>query len=390
MSNKILFVDDDPNILAGVKRNLRKQFAIDTAVGGEQALVMVEQHGPYAVVVADMQMPGMNGLQLLIKLEESQPDTIRIMLTGNADQKTARDAVNHGHIFRFLSKPCPPDELEPNLKAGLRQYALVTAERDLLERTLNGGIKMLTDILSLLDPNSFGRGQRLRDYMRTFARNFNISKTWDLELAAMLSQIGYVTIPASVISKVRGGQGLTGDEKDMIARVPQIGSELLGNIPRLESVARTVLYQKKNYDGTGFPADAVAGDAIPIGSRILRVLQDLLEFEGRRVPKHQALEMMRQRNGVYDPKVMQAVAAGFDIYLTDSMATAESTASVAFCDLRVGAVLKSDLCTQDGTLIVPADTLISATLLEKLRNFARLSGIKEPIQVVRDSNCAEH
>lgn len=385
MRNRILFVDDDPNMLAGLQRNLRKQFNIDTALGGEQALSMIEEHGPYAVVVADMQMPSMNGIQLLVKVEETAPDTIRIMLTGNADQKTARDAVNHGHIFRFLSKPCPPEELGPTLTAGLRQYALVTAERDLLERTLNGGVKMLTDILSILDPNSFGQGQRLRDYMRIFAQRFNISKTWDLELAAMLSQIGYVTIPATVIDKVRNGHGLTGDEKDMVARVPQIGSELIANIPRLESVAKIVLYQTKNYDGSGFPVDEMAGDSIPVGARILRVLNDLLEFEGRRISKHQALEKMKERNGVYDPKVMQAVAAGFDIYLADGVGNDDATTSITFNELRVGAILKSDLCTRDGTLIVPAGTEISPTLIEKLRNFARLSGIKEPIQVARSA-----
>lgn len=382
MSNKILFVDDDANLLAGCQRTLRKDFTIDTALGGEQALALIEQHGPYAVVVADMQMSGMNGIQFLIKVEEGAPETIRIMLTGNADQKTARDAVNQGHIFRFLTKPCPPEELALALKAGLRQHALVTAERDLLERTLNGGVKMLTDILSMLDPNSFGQGQRLREYMRAFARSYNLTQTWDLELAAMLSPIGFVTMPPALLEKARAEHGLTGAEKDILARAPQIGADLLANIPRLETVARIVLYQNKNHDGTGFPADDVAGDAIPIGARILHVLNDLLAYEAQKIPKFKALARMREANGRYDPKVLEAVAVGFDVYLADQ-ATGDAAAgvSIAFKDLQIGAVLKADLLTSEGTLIVAAGTEISPMLLEKLRNFAQLTGIKEPILI---------
>jgi response regulator RpfG family c-di-GMP phosphodiesterase len=385
MSNKILFVDDDANVLAGCQRTLRKDFTLDTALGGEQGLALIEQHGPYAVVVADMQMPGMNGVQFLTKTEERAPETIRIMLTGNADQQTARDAVNHGHIFRFLTKPCPPEELALTLKAGLRQYALVTAERDLLERTLNGGVKMLTDILSMLDPNSFGQGQRLSEYMRVFARSYKLTQTWDLELAAMLSPIGFVTMPRALLEKARAGHGLTGAEKDILARAPQIGSELLANIPRLETIARIVLYQNKHHDGTGFPADDVAGDAIPIGARILHVLNDLLAYEAQKMPKFKALARMREAVGKYDPKVLEAVAVGFDVYLADQAAPdATAGVSIAFKDLQVGAVLKADLLTSEGTLIVAAGTEISAMLLEKLRNFAQLSGIKEPILIEKE------
>src|SRR5438876_3981097 len=102
MSKKILCVDDEPNILQAYQRSLRKQFAIDTALGGAQALELIASQGPYAVIVADMQMPGMNGIEFLIQAAQKTPDTVRIMLTGNADQKTAVEAGNKGHVFQFL------------------------------------------------------------------------------------------------------------------------------------------------------------------------------------------------------------------------------------------------------------------------------------------------
>ena len=128
MSNKVLCVDDDANILTGITRNLRKQFEIDTAVGALAALKMIEKDCPYAVIVSDMQMPGMSGVEFLNITKQKYPDTVRVMLTGNADQKTATDAVNRGQIFQFLNKPCPPEKLAEVAHRILDKRAGVFAE----------------------------------------------------------------------------------------------------------------------------------------------------------------------------------------------------------------------------------------------------------------------
>jgi response regulator RpfG family c-di-GMP phosphodiesterase len=381
MSAEILFVDDDPDVLAGLQRSLRKECKIDTAIGGASALALMRGRSPYGVVVADMQMPGMNGVEFLMEVERRAPDTIRIMLTGNADQKTARDAVNQGHIFRFLTKPCPPEELVPALRAGLKQYRLVTAERDVLERTLNGSARMLSDILAMHDAHSFGQAQRLREYMRAFAEHLQLKQTWDLELAAMLSQIGCVTLPQAVLARSRAGCPLAGAEADMVTRVPQIGYNLLSHIPRLESVAAVVLYQNKNFDGTGFPCDKIAGEDIPIGARILRVLQDLLAYESGKASKAIALEKMTHFPGRYDPRVVAAVAAVFDVCVAGAPAPESQSRPVRIKHLRVGWTLAAEAHTREGLLIIPAGTQISPMLLEKLRNFAELGDLEEPMYV---------
>src|SRR5437870_13752231 len=119
MSEKILFVDDDANILAALQRQLRKQFSIHTSTDASRALESFETSGPYAVIVSDMRMPGMDGVQFLSKVRQRAPDSVRIMLTGNADQQTAVDAVNEGAIFRFLTKPCSTEVLACVLSAGI-------------------------------------------------------------------------------------------------------------------------------------------------------------------------------------------------------------------------------------------------------------------------------
>lgn len=111
MESKILIVDDDNNVLSTYKRLLRKQFHIDTAMGAMEGLIAIDIGGPYAVVISDLQMPGMNGFQFLSKVKETSPESIRMMLTGYADMHTAMKAINEGSIFQLLTKPCLPHAL---------------------------------------------------------------------------------------------------------------------------------------------------------------------------------------------------------------------------------------------------------------------------------------
>ena len=139
MNEKTLFVDDDPNILAAFNRYLRNEFTFETASSGQDGLNILEEKGPFAVVVADMRMPNMDGVVFLKKVKENYPNTVRIMLTGNADMQTAVNAVNEGNIFRFLTKPASKEIIINAVTAALEQYRLIMAEKELLEKTFHGG-----------------------------------------------------------------------------------------------------------------------------------------------------------------------------------------------------------------------------------------------------------
>ena len=135
MTDKILFVDDDANLLAAFHRQLRKQFQIDTAEGGHEGLELVKANGPYAVIVSDFRMPIMDGIEFLSRVREIAPETVRIMLTGNADLQAAIQAVNEGNIFRFLTKPCSVDILGESLITGIDHYQHAAREREYNEKT---------------------------------------------------------------------------------------------------------------------------------------------------------------------------------------------------------------------------------------------------------------
>ena len=185
MTRKILFVDDEKNVLSALRRQLRGKFDVTVAEGGAAGLKAIETEGPFAVVVTDMRMPSMNGIEFLREVEKKAPDTVRMMLTGNADQETAVRAVNQGKVFRFFSKPCTTEDLEVGLNAGIKQHDLITAEHELLQQTLSGSIKVLLDIVRLSDSTLVGNPVRLRDLARAVALELKVPMVWRIELAAV-------------------------------------------------------------------------------------------------------------------------------------------------------------------------------------------------------------
>ena len=379
IEDKVLFVDDDPNILAAYRRQLRKVLRIETAEGPERGLRLVTEWGPFAVVVADMRMPAMNGIQFLARVRELSPDTVRVMLTGEADMKTAVQAINEGSIFRFLTKPCPPETMVKALTASINQYRLVTSERDLLETTLNSTIDLLAEILALVEPDAFGRASYLRECARLLGQKLKVPQLWQLELAATLSQIGYVAVPRDLVRKVLMGEEPSETERDVLLQAPEVAYELLSKIPRLEPVAEIVRYQNKRFDGSGFPSDSLAGSDIPLGSRILKVLIDLLDTEHRGDTRADALEKMQQRDGWYDPRILVA-AGGVDLPSHGAL-EAETGIKVNLQELRPGLVLLSNVETLDNRLLIRAGHVISEAVLARIHSHAALVGVKEPIKV---------
>ena len=376
MNRKILFVDDDPNLLAGFQRSLRKLHEFDTALGGEEGLARIRDHGPYAVLVADMTMPGMDGVAFLEKARVLSPESVRLMLTGNADQQTAMDAVNRGAVFRFLTKPCPPEVLHPALDLALKQYELACTERELIEGTLTGCVKVLTEVLGLVAPEQLGRGQRLRDSIRTLALRTGHGPLWELELAAELAFIGYAAIPPGILRRQSMLESLLPHELAVLRRVPQTGHDLLVGIPRLENVARIIRYQDAHFDGSGFPADGLAGEALPAGSRMLKILNDRLLLEQEGIVKQTALKTMRESAGVYDPTLLTACFACFSDFMASALSAQAPVHCVEPSDLRPGQILVSDLHTPQGIPLVTAGSRLTPMLIERLRAHADIDALR--------------
>lgn len=383
--DKILIIDDDPRIFQGIRRRLHKQFNLLTATSGDRGIELLRENGPIAVVVCDMKMPGRDGIDVLTEIAELAPDTVRVMLTGQADMGTAVEAINRGNIFRFFTKPCPIEMLAEGLEAALEQYRLITAERDLLDNTLSGSINLLTDILAMMDPDSFGRAEKTRRWCRAIAKELKLQKhMWKFELATTLLPIGFAALPPDVAKKARQGSVMSPIEQDMVSATAEIAHKLIDNIPRLGEVATYVRFQGKNFDGSGGPKDDLAGTDIPVGARIVRILNDLVAAEQRGQTARDALTAMSGQNDIYDPKLLSLITP---VILREEEAASRSGAAsieVAIHELRPGDVIESPIQDlEQQTLILAVGTVVTDIYLERLRNLRKIRPLTERVTVNR-------
>ncbi len=363
MSEKILLVDDEPAILQGYRRLLHRDFKIDIAVGGTEALAILAKDGPYAVVVSDMRMPGMNGIQLLSKIKAESPDTTRIMLTGNADIETAMTAINEGNIFRILVKPCPKELLAGTLTAGLEQHRLVTAEKELLEQTLSGSIHVLTEVLSLVNPAAFSRAQRLYRYISHVVNRLGLPGAWRFEIAAMMSQLGCVMLHPETIDAVYAGQKLTPEEQARFETHPQLGRDLISSIPRMEPIAWMIAHQRTVESSDESKPDGEMGPVAKLGAEILRISLAFDEAVCKGIEKSQALDEVRLKWHGADPRIVQALSE------VEVEANQTSVRNCPIDQLVPGLILNEEVRTRTGLLIVAKGQEVTFPLILKLQNF---------------------
>lgn len=364
---KILFVDDEPNILSTFTRNLHKLFNVHGALGPEEGLAAVRQKGPFAVIISDLKMPVMDGITFLEHVREIHPDTVRIILSGHGDFDTALDAVNRGSVFRFLTKPCPPETLLAVLREGLKQYRLINAEKELLRGTLLGSIKVLVDVLSLVSPEAFGRSERIRSLVGQLGKRLNEANLWQLDVAAMLCQLGCVGLPEELLEKVMQDKELGKEELQIYRMHPGIGAGLLSNIPRMANVAELIAHQH----------DAYSPD-IPMGARILRVALDYdkLEQQGMNSRDAMATLIARNKENRYDPAILDTLKA-----LLVEQEGGEITL-MRIDHLEPGMILAQDLVNAEGTLLMTKGQPITEYGLKLLKAFPDLLQMDAPVPIL--------
>lgn len=359
----ILCVDDEPNVLRGLELHLRRRYEVRTATSGAEALESLAEDGDVAVVVSDMRMPGMDGATFLGRVRTLLPDTARILLTGHSDVDSAIKAVNEGQLFRFLTKPCQPALLLGAIEAGVQQHELLGSERVLLEQTLRGSVKALTDVLALTSPLCFGRATRLKGRVSELAAALALEERWQVEVAAMLSQLAVITLPSETVEKLYHARDLTREETRMVEQLAQVNEQILGSIPRLEGV-REILAWSARPPGRGQESSRARDSHLARCAQVLRIVADLDTLETQGHPVLEAFEVLRRRTGAYDPGVLDAYA--------EVRGRTEGDAGLRLLSvdgLRVGMLLMEDIRLATGALLAARGFEVTESFLARVRNF---------------------
>jgi hypothetical protein len=203
-----------------------------------------------------------------------------------------------------------------------------------------------------------------------------VEDRWAVELAVEMSQLGFVSLPPTVASKVDLGAELSTAERDMVDRLPIVAEQLISPIPRLAAVAEAIRYSRKGYDGSGRPDDDLAGESLPFGSRLIRLVQDHDALLTQGQSPVVALATLHARAERYDPVLLEAIA---DV----TSAAGAAVRGVALADLQCGMVLAAAVTSGSGVLLINADQEITVSLISRLRNFAELDdGVAEPVMVL--------
>ncbi|HET6147281.1 MAG TPA: HD domain-containing phosphohydrolase [Polyangia bacterium] len=372
---RILCVDDEPAVLEGLALHLRRRYHLETATSGAEGLLVLRKDPGIAVVVSDMRMPGMDGAAFLTRARETTPDTVRMLLTGQADMDATIAAINQGGIFRFLTKPCAPRILLTAIEAAVEQHRLVTAERVLLEQTLHGSIKALTEILALVNPVAFGRATRIKAVVSELCGKLQVRETWQVEVAAMLSQLGVMTLPPETAEKLHAGVPLTPDEQKMAARAPAVTEQLVRNVPRLDGVADILAAQGRKRKTAEAAAVDLRVAQLEMCAQLLRAAVDFDALDSQGNSGAMAVETMRGRGERYEPRVVDALAE-----LRSGTSARVSVREVSIAVLCAGMVFIDDVKMQNGTLLVARGFEVTPGFLERIRNL-KPGVVKEPLRV---------
>ena len=372
---KVLCVDDEPNVLAGLSLHIRRRYEVATAASGAEALATLQRERGIAIVISDMRMPGMNGAALLNQARVVAPDAVRMLLTGQADVESAIAAVNDGQIFRFLTKPCAPPTLLKAIDAAAEQHRLMTSERVLLEQTLHGSVKALIDVLALTNPASFGRAGRIKQHVAAVAEKLQLPDRWHVEVSAMLSQLGSIVLPLETSEKLHYGRRLTTEEQTLVDRIPGVSEQLLGNIPRLDVVRGILATYAKPHPSLPAGLPDRTKTLIVRGAQILRAAVDLDTLEAQGYAASVALGTMRARASHYDVVVLNTLQ---EIY---GAAARDEVRELPIAAVEIGMVFAEDVKLATGALLAARGYQVTAGFVERAHNF-RQALAQDKVRVV--------
>lgn len=415
----ILCVDDEPNILSSLKRLFRhKGYQIHLADGGKAALALLEQVA-VDLVISDMRMPEMDGVQFLEQVRQRWPDTVRLLLTGYADLASTVDAVNRGEIYRYISKPWDDDDIvlivhdalahkalerenkrlsvvamrqnadliasHANLEALVAQRAIeLTAVNDdlqianeQLKANFMTSIKVFSALVELRGGNLAGHSRRVADLAHRVANQLGLDSrhTHEIFVAGLLHEIGKVGFGDDLLNTAI--VNLTPRQLNLYRHHPGRAEQLLMPLTDLKGAAELIACQLERFDGNGHPR-RLAHDAIPLGARVLVLVSDYDNMLSGALAKHQlspeqARALVEKGRGTrYDPTVLDALLAVLAAQAADRPQTEVVAELTVGCrDLQAGMMLSRDMMTPNGLLMLSAQHVLDERMIRKIIDFER-------------------
>lgn len=415
----LLFIDDDASILTLLKRLFQPfGYITFTAESGAEALALLEKNR-VDLVISDMQMPNMTGVELLEQIRVKWPDVVRILQTGYSDLSSAIEAINRGEIYRYITKPWANNDIVQIVRDALERKHLL-AEKQRLEaltlrqneelKLLNNSlenkvlqrteelrvaleslahahehlqkdyfttIQVFANLMELRKGTLAGHSRRVAQLCRNIAHKMNLSniEIQNIETAALLHNIGKIGLPDRLLDMPY--MELSYDDRNEFNKHPRRAAAALMALDPLLKASELIRYHLDQYDGVGNPS-GLRGEGLPLGARILLVacdydaLQQGLVMHGKQSPEQALKTIVNGSNTRYDPIVVDVLRELMSH--VSSYGYTETEFLVASAQLYEGMLLTRDVLTGSGMLLLLKDSTLNSERIREIREFEQTAG----------------
>ena len=336
INRSLLIVDDEPYVVDSIKRQLRNEdYTIYSANSGDAGFGVLKDQD-IGVVLSDLMMPGIDGVQFLKRIQEEKPDVIRMLLTGHGTLQSAMDAVNGSHVFAYLTKPCEAEQLKGTLSKAFEHYNLIMENKRFqklnkeqneklksinknldnlvhqrtlqLEEAVREGIVMLALAAEAKDDDTGEHVHRIRHMTQQICNGLEMSADQAQEIGffSMMHDVGKIHIPDNILKK----PGSLNSEEWAIMQTHTIAGERIMGTKSFYQIAREIARNHhERWDGDGYP-DKLKGKQIPLPARIVTVVDifDALTHERpykSAWPIDEAMDEMKSLSGkTFDPEIL--------------------------------------------------------------------------------------
>jgi response regulator RpfG family c-di-GMP phosphodiesterase len=368
----IMVVDDQPaNLKLMEDMLLREGYMVRSFPRGRMALANAAEFPP-DLILLDITMPEMDGFTVCERLK-ADPKLAAIpviFLSALSETEDKVKAFQCGGVD-YVTKPFQMEEVHARVKTHLALHRARQVERDLLEKTLTGAVRSMADLILLSGPSLGERSAAVQRIVAHITSRFQSPEAWQCELAATLCFIGGVVLPVEVFERGYTGAELSSSEEQMYRSYPQVGSQLLSNIPRMEMVAAMVLHQHRDPD----PGKGSLTGAAARGALMLRIAQGLDRRLLLRAPLRDALAELKRDHGPNGKDII----ASLDDY-RPALAVVERKRVRVF-ELQSSMIVEDDVTTRDGLIILGRETSLNPMLIDRVQNFSKTRGVCDPIRV---------
>ncbi len=371
----ILVVDDTLENLYALSDLLKnKKYEVRPVTSGALALAAARNKPP-DMILLDVRMPEMDGYEVcgIIKADKKLKDIPVIFISALSETFDKVKAFKVGGAD-YITKPFQFEEVNARIQTHLELMKSKRELQSLLSDTLTGSIKVMVDILTIISPQSFYQSSRHKQLVKETLCMLGISETWTIEIAAMLSTLGCMAVPAYILKKKFSPDLLNEDELKILRSYPRLGAQLISQIPKLETVAEIIGNQLE--PPTASSDMELLSSHVILGSQMLKFFNDYDGFVAVSANPLAALIKMETAEYKYPIILIRALKK---VLQKDFLTYIKK--DVKFSELEEGMILEEDIYLPNGAKLMETQTELSLRFMGILKQFANNYNLKQTIRV---------